>query len=140
MKWYVNPKCTHAFILHLFPMTKGLQNVLILYPLDPLMNFQINTWDSLQFKPINNLTMIYYHQNLIRRTLGLTNVNRRISATIFQGFGENPKPNSKVYYILVGLQEITIFNLKIKANLLYFSNKMQNPTQKSMGVETHERL
>ena len=72
MKWYVKPKCTHAFILHLFPMIKGFPKVLILHPLGHLMNFQINTWDSLQFKPISNLTMVYYHQNLIRRTFGLT--------------------------------------------------------------------
>ena len=56
----------------MFPMIKGLQNVLILHPLGHLMNFQINTWDSLQFKPISNLTMVCYHQNLIRRTLVLT--------------------------------------------------------------------
>ena len=53
-------------------MIKDLPNVLILYPLGHLMNFQINTRDFLQFKPINNLTMICYHQNLIRKTLGLT--------------------------------------------------------------------
>ena len=72
MRRYVNPKCTHAFILHLFPMNKGLPNVLILYPLGHLMNFQINTWDYLQIKPISNLTIVCYHQNLIRKTLGLT--------------------------------------------------------------------
>ena len=78
MKWYVKPKCTHAFILHLFFfMIKGLPNVLILYQLSHLMNFQINTWDSLPFKPISNLTMVCYHQNLIRRTLGLTILNTR---------------------------------------------------------------
>ena len=37
------PKCTHAFILHLFPMIKSLPNVLVLYPFGPLMNFQIYT-------------------------------------------------------------------------------------------------
>ena len=31
MKRYVKPKCTHAFILHLFPMIKSLPKVLILY-------------------------------------------------------------------------------------------------------------
>ena len=53
-------------------MIKCFPNVLILYPLGHLMNFQINTQDSLQIKQISNLTMVYYHQNLIRRTLGLT--------------------------------------------------------------------
>ena len=72
MKWYVNPKCTHAFILHMFPIIKCLPKVLILHPLGLLMNFQINIWNSLYFKPISNLTMVCYHQNLIRRTLGLT--------------------------------------------------------------------
>ena len=42
-------------------MIKGFSNVLILYPLGYLMNFQINIWDSLQFKQISNLIMIYYH-------------------------------------------------------------------------------
>ena len=53
-------------------MIKGLLNVLILYSLGPLMNFQINTLDYLQFKSISNLTMVCYHQNLIRKTLELT--------------------------------------------------------------------
>ena len=75
MKWYVKPKSTHAFILHLFPMIKSLPNVSILYQLDHLTNFQINTRGSLQFKPISNLIMICYHQNLIKRTLGLTKTN-----------------------------------------------------------------
>ena len=57
-------------------MIKSLTNVLILYSLGYLMNFQINIWDSLLFKPISNLTIIvYYHQNLIRRILGLTFTN-----------------------------------------------------------------
>ena len=34
--------------------------------------FQIYTWDSLPFKPISHLYMVFYYQNLIRRTLGLT--------------------------------------------------------------------
>ena len=74
MKRYKKPKCTHAFILHLFPMIKSLPKVSILYPFSPLINFQIYTWDSLPFKPISHLTIICYHQNLIRRTLGLTNI------------------------------------------------------------------
>ena len=69
---YENPKCTHAFILYMFPMIKGLTKVLILHPLGHLMNFQTNTWNSLQFKPISNLTMVCFHQNAIRRTLRLT--------------------------------------------------------------------
>ena len=32
MKIYENPKCTHALILHMFPMIKGLTKVLILHP------------------------------------------------------------------------------------------------------------
>ena len=76
MKRYEKPKCTHAFILHSFPMIKSLPKVSILYPFGPLMNFWIYTWDSLPFKPISHLTMVCYHQNLIRRTLGLTHVTR----------------------------------------------------------------
>ena len=72
MKRYEKPKCTHAFILHSFPMIKSLPMVSILYPFSPLMNFQIYTWDSLSFKPISYLTMVCYHQNPIGRTLGLT--------------------------------------------------------------------
>ena len=53
-------------------MIKGFPNVLILYSLGHLTNFQITTWDSLQFKPISNLTIVFYHQNLIRKTLSLT--------------------------------------------------------------------
>ena len=47
MKRYVNPKCTYAFILHMFPIIKGLPKVLILHPLDHLTKFQINTLNSL---------------------------------------------------------------------------------------------
>ena len=72
MKRYEKPKCTHAFILHSFPMIKSLPMVSILYPFSPLMNFQIYTWDSLPFKPISHLTMVCYHQNPIGRTLRLT--------------------------------------------------------------------
>ena len=36
------------------------------------MNFRIYTCDSLPFKTINHLIMICYHQNPIRRTIGLT--------------------------------------------------------------------
>ena len=72
MKRYENPKCTHAFILHSFPMIKSLPKVLILYPFGHLMNFWIYTSDSLPFKTISHLTMICYYQNSIRRTLGLT--------------------------------------------------------------------
>ena len=72
MERYEKPKCTHAIILHSFPMIKSLPKVSILYPFGPLMNFQIYTWDSLPFKPISHLTMVCYHQNLIRRILGLT--------------------------------------------------------------------
>ena len=72
MKRYEKPKCTHAFILHLFPMIKSLPKVSILYPFGHLMNFQKYTWDSLLFKPISHLTMVCYYRNLIRRTLGLT--------------------------------------------------------------------
>ena len=72
MKRYENPMCTHTFILYMFPMIKGLTKVLILHPLGHLMNFQTNTWNSLQFKPISNLTMVCFHQNAIRRTLRLT--------------------------------------------------------------------
>ena len=55
-----------------FIWLKGLPIVLILHPLGHLMNFQTNTWKSLWFKPISNLTMICYHQNAIRRTLRIT--------------------------------------------------------------------
>ena len=72
MKRYENPMCTHTFILYMFPMIKGLTKVLILHPLGHLMNFQTNTWNSLQFKPISNLTMVCFHQNAIRGTLRLT--------------------------------------------------------------------
>ena len=41
MKRYVKPKCTYAFILHFFPMIRSLPNVLILYPLGPLMNSKL---------------------------------------------------------------------------------------------------
>ena len=69
---YENPKCTHAFILHSFYMIKSLPIVSILYHFGSLMNFQIYTWDSLSFKPINHSTMVCYHQNRIWRTLELT--------------------------------------------------------------------
>ena len=72
MKNYENPKCTHAFILHSFPIIKSLPIVSILYPFGSLMNFRIYTRDSLSFKWISHLTMVCYHQNRIERTLGLT--------------------------------------------------------------------
>ena len=73
MKWNENLKCTYAFILHSFLMIKGLPIISVLYPFGPWMNFQNYTWDSLPFKIISHLTMVCYHQNPIRRTLGLTN-------------------------------------------------------------------
>ena len=69
---YEIPKCTHAFILHQFPMITSLLSVSILYPFGPLMNFRVYTSNSYTFKPISHLTMGCYHQNPIRRTLGLT--------------------------------------------------------------------
>ena len=54
-----------ALILHSFPMIKSLD-----LAFSPLMNFRIYIWDYLPFKPISHLTMICYHQNLIRRALG----------------------------------------------------------------------
>ena len=72
MEIYEKPKCTHSIILHLFHMIKSLPKVSILYPFGPLMNFQIYTWNSLPFKSISHLTMVCYHQNLIRRIIGLT--------------------------------------------------------------------
>ena len=72
MKWNENLKRTHAFILHSFPMIKGLPRISVLYPFGHWMNFQNYTWDSLLFKIISHLTMVCYHQNPIRRTLGLT--------------------------------------------------------------------
>ena len=72
MKWHENLKCTHAFILHSFPMIKGLPIISVLHPFGPWMNFRNYTWDSLPLKIISHLTMVCYHQNLIRRTLGLT--------------------------------------------------------------------
>ena len=70
------PKCTHAFILHSFPMIKILPKVLILDPFGPLMNFRIYTRDSLPFKPISHLIMVCYHQNPMRRTLGITRMKQ----------------------------------------------------------------
>ena len=71
-KRYENPKCTYAFILYSLPMIKSLPKVLILYPFGHLMNFQIYTWNFLPFKTISPLTIVCYHQNPIKRTLGLT--------------------------------------------------------------------
>ena len=34
------------------------------------MKFQINTYDSLQIKPISNSIMICYYQNIIKESLG----------------------------------------------------------------------
>ena len=98
MKWYVKPKCTHAFILHLFLMIKGIPNVLILYPLGPLMNFQINTQDSLQFQQISNSTMVCYHQNLIRRTIWLT-ISLFFIMTNLSYLGEEEYPPSNQSWI-----------------------------------------
>ena len=72
MKRYENLRCTHAFILHMFPIIKRSSNCLDFASIDSLMNFQINTWNSLYFKPISNLTMICYDRKTIKRTLGLT--------------------------------------------------------------------
>ena len=93
MKRYEKPKCTHAFILNLFPMIKSLPKVSILYLFGPLMNFQIYTRDSLPFKPISHLTMVCYHQNLIRRTLGLT-ISHFLMMTNLGYLGEEKKISS----------------------------------------------
>ena len=91
MKWYENLKCTHAFILHSFPMIKGLPIVSVLYPFGHWMNFRNYTWDSLPFKTISHLTMVRYHQNLIRRTLGLT-ISSFFMMTNLGYLGDNKSP------------------------------------------------
>ena len=44
-------------------------NLVSIWSFDEFFSY---TWDFLNIKPISYLTMVCYHQNPIRRTLGLT--------------------------------------------------------------------
>ena len=116
MKRYENPKCTYAFILHSFPIIKILPKVSILYPFGPLMNFQTYTWDSLPFKSISHLTMVCYHQNLIKRILGLI--------TLFFSFKSSYLDIGKSKFLSLGLFQYFSQNknLDLTSNFFFLTN------------------
>ena len=115
MKMYENPKCTHAFILHSFPIIKSLPKISILYPFGHLMNFQIYTWDSLPFKSISHLAMVCYHQNLIRRTLRLT--------TLFSSFKSSYLDIGKSKFLSLRLFQYFSQNKIFDLTSIFFSKK-----------------
>ena len=120
------PKCTHAFILHLFHMIKSLPIVSILYHFGPLMNFQIYTWDFLPFKPISHLSMVCYHQNPIGRTLGLTKSNKTSFMRLQNVAGvKNPRLLRSHALDHVGCMQIYLrLSKSIATNKQVFKNNM----------------
>ena len=104
MIWKILSALMHSFYI-CFLWLKVLSKVLILHSLGHLMNFQINTWGSLQFNPISNFTMVCYHQNLIRRTLGLT-ISPFFMMTNLGYLGEEKSPpqinHGSIKWFLIG--------------------------------------
>ena len=63
MKRYEKPKCTHAFILHSFPMIKSLDLVSI-WSFDEFPNLYLRFFTIQTNQSLNH--GFFYHQNLIR--------------------------------------------------------------------------
>ena len=64
-----NPKCTHAFSLHYDHKSSKRLDLVSIWSFDEFSSLYLKFLIS---KPISHLTMVYYHQNPIRKTFGLT--------------------------------------------------------------------
>ena len=78
MNWDENPKCTHIFTLQINPKLGRSSICFKLAFIWSFDDFLVYSFDFpnqnlkfFRFKIISNLTMIYYYQNMIRRTIGL---------------------------------------------------------------------
>ena len=78
MNWYENPKCTHISTLQINPKLGRSSICFKLAFIWSFDDFFVYSFDFpnqklkfFRFKIISNLTMIYYYQNMIRRTIGL---------------------------------------------------------------------